>query len=186
MKELKISQFGNPVLRGESTQLPISQVKSDVVQNLIVSMQNLLKTKKLGIGLASPQVGESLALAVIELQKTPLRDSTEELSLVIINPKITKVFGRKSQMWEGCISGGAGKAGLFAKVPRYKKIELEYLDEKAIKHVKFFDGLSAHVIQHEVDHLNGILFVDKVEDTSTYISYDEYKKMKLENKKSIK
>jgi len=72
---------------------------------------------------------------------------------------------------------GSVKANLFAKVPRYKKIELEYFDEHAIKQTRVFKGLAAHVIQHEVDHLNGILFVDKVKDTSTYMTYKEYKKM---------
>jgi peptide deformylase len=81
-------------------------------------------------------------------------------------------------MWEGCISSGAGKAGLFAKVPRYEKIELEYLDESAVSHKKVFSGLVAHVIQHEVDHLNGILFVDKVKDSTTFMTYSEYRKMK--------
>ena len=141
-------------------------------------MQNLLLDKKLGIGLASTQIGESVSLAVIELQKTKARPDIERSSLVIINPKITKVSGNKTQMWEGCISSGAGKAGLFAKVPRYKKIELEYLDENAVKHKKEFSGLSAHVIQHEVDHLNGILFVDKVKDSTTYMTYSEYRKLK--------
>jgi len=128
--------------------------------------------------LAGPQVGSSLNLAVIELRRTPLHPEIDMLSLVIINPKITKIFGRKYQMWEGCISSGTGKAGLYAKVPRYKKIELEYLDENAVKQSKVFSDLAAHVIQHEVDHLNGILFVDKVKDSKTFMSYSEYKKMR--------
>ena len=145
---------------------------------LIKNMQKTLISKKLGIGLAATQVGESIRLAVIEIQKTALRKDVEESSLVIINPKITKVFGNKSQLWEGCISAGAGKANLFAKVPRYKKIELEYFDDFAKKQTRMFEGLQAHVIQHEVDHLKGILFVDKVKDTTTYMTYAEYKKMK--------
>jgi peptide deformylase len=183
MKQLKITEFGDPLLRSQTKSISTDEILTTHIQGLISDMRTMLKSKKLGIGLAAPQVGESLAIAVIELQKTALRDTEEELSLVIINPKIKKVFGRKSPMWEGCISGGAGKAGLFAKVPRYKKIELEFLDEKAIKHVKIFYGLGAHVIQHEVDHLNGILFVDKVKDTKSYMTYNEYKKMKRTSKK---
>lgn len=178
MKQLMISQFGNPVLRKQSQQVDVSRILSHEIQDLTGAMQKLLLNKKLGIGLAAPQIGESLAIAVIELQATAIRDDIQELSLVIINPKITKVFGRKSQMWEGCISSGAGKAGLFAKVPRYKKVELEYMDENAVAHKEIYEGLEAHVIQHEVDHLNGILFVDNVKDTSTYMTYSEYKKMK--------
>jgi len=178
MKQPKITQFGNPVLRKQSQQVAVSRISSSEIQDLISAMQKLLLNKKLGIGLAAPQIGESLAIAAIELQATAIRDEIQELSLVIINPKITKVFGNKSQMWEGCISSGKGKAGLFAKVPRFKKIELEYLDENAVKHTNIFEGLSAHVIQHEVDHINGIIFVDKVKDSKTYMTYSEYRKMK--------
>ena len=175
---LVITQFGNSVLREKTVSLTKQIVLSKITKQLIIDMKYLLLDKKLGIGLAGPQVGSSLNLAVIELRRTPLHPEIDMLSLVIINPKITKIFGRKYQMWEGCISSGAGKAGLYAKVPRYKKIELEYLDENAVKHKKVFEGLSAHVIQHEVDHLNGIIFVDKVVDTKTFMSITEYKKMK--------
>ncbi len=179
---LKITQFGDPGLREVARELKIDEIQSKKTKQLIKEMKNLLVVKKLGIGLAAPQVGVNSAIAVIELQKTPVRLEIEDLSLVIINPKITKVFGRKFQMWEGCISSGAGKVGLFAKVPRYKKIELEYLDEKAAKYVEIFNGLAAHVIQHEVDHLNGTLFVDKVVDTKTFMTFAEYKKMKKRHK----
>ena len=137
-------------------------------------MRFTLTSKKLGVGLAAPQVGKDLALSVISIHPTKHRPKVKELELVIINPKITKYTGRKTQMWEGCLSGG--KSGLFAKVPRHKSVELEYLDEKGIKHKKTFKGLPAQVIQHEVDHLNGILFVDKVKDTKTYMTLKEYKK----------
>lgn len=178
MKKQTITQFGDPVLRVITKPISKSQTLSSRTKKLIKEMQNLLLDKKLGIGLASTQVGESMSLAVIEIQKTKVRTDIEPISLVIINPMITKVFGRKLQQWEGCISSGEGIAGLFAKVPRYKKIELEYLDTKAVKHTEIFSGLVAHVIQHEVDHLNGILFVDKVKDTSTFMTYKEYRKMK--------
>ncbi len=183
MKTYKISQFGDSILRERAKKVDLNQIVTTEIKGLIIEMRKLLVAKKLGIGLAAPQVGSSLAVAVIELQTTAIRDDMEELSLVIINPKITKTFGLKSQMWEGCISSGTGKAGLFAKVSRYKKIELEYFDENATKQTKEFSGLVAHVIQHEVDHLNGILFVDKVKDTKTYMTYDEYKKMKSKAKK---
>ncbi len=180
---MKITQFGDATLRKVAKDLSAEEIVSTETQDLIATMRSKLVDEKLGIGLAAPQVGKSLAIAVIELQKTPLREEIEEVSLSIINPKITKVFGRKSQMWEGCISSGSGKAGLFGKVPRFKKIELQYLDEKAVRHTEMFSGLTAHVIQHEVDHLHGTLFVDKVKDTSTYMTYTEYKKMKQKERR---
>ncbi len=176
MRVLPRIQFGDPILRQVARQLTVPEILSLETQALIMNMHFTLTEKKLGIGLAAPQVGEGVAIAAIHIQKTSLRPKVEEFSLTIINPVITRRIGRKIQEWEGCISSGSGKAGLFAKVPRYKKIEVEYLDELGKKHTKEFQGLQAHVIQHEVDHLNGILFVDKVKDTKTYMTYSEYKK----------
>lgn len=175
---LKITQFGNPVLRQVASSLSISEIKSPETKQLVNKMRELLKTKKLGVGLAAPQVGVSKQIAVIEIQKTPLRDNIEPISLAIINPVITKIYGRKTQLWEGCISCGSGSAALFAKVPRHKKLELEYYDENGTKRREIFTDLPAHVIQHEVDHLSGVLFVDKVKDTKSYMTFSEYKKMK--------
>jgi peptide deformylase len=149
-------------------------------------MQNFLLSKKMGVGLAAPQIGENLALAVICVRPVKHRKEVEELDLVVINPEIIKVYGRKSQQWEGCISGGALKSGLFAKVPRYKKLELKYRDEKGRIQKKTFEGLPAHIIQHEVDHLNGVLFVDRVKDTETFITYREYLKLAKADKKAKK
>jgi peptide deformylase len=178
MKPLKITQFGNPILRQQARELSKEEILSAEIKALLSDMRELLKKKKLGVGLAAPQVGEQASVAIIEIQKTKLRPSVEEKSLVIINPKITQVLGRKTQLWEGCISSGNGEAGLFAKVPRYKKIEIDYFDEQGKQRRELFDGLVAHVIQHEVDHLNGVLFVDKVKDSTTFMTYAEYKKMK--------
>ena len=174
---LRITQFGNRVLRNKSIKLSIDEIKSPKIQRLITDLKNTLKNKKLGVGLAAPQVGKGLSLSVIVVQPTKHRPKVEPLELVIINPKILKTFGYRTQLWEGCISSGDGSAGLFAKVPRYKKVQIEFLDERARKHRKIFEGLPAHVIQHEIDHLNGVLFVDRVKDTSTYMTMKEYKKM---------
>lgn len=174
MKELPRTEFGNTILRKRSNALTKEQIKSRKVQNLIRDMQFTLTSKKLGVGLAAPQVGEDLALSVISIHPTKHRPKVEELELVIINPRITKYSGRRAQMWEGCLS--AGNSGLFGKVPRYKSVELEYLDENSTKHKKTFKDLVAQVIQHEVDHINGILFVDRVKDTKTYMTLKEYKK----------
>lgn len=172
---LRRTQFGNPLLRQQAKRLSKREILSEETHELIVDIKKTLKTKKYGVGLAAPQVGTAFALAVIQIRPTKMRPKLPKekwAELVIINPKITKTSGRRQQLWEGCISFTES----FAKVPRYKKIELEYIDEKAKKHKKSFDGLLAHVIQHEVDHLNGILFVDKVKDPTTFITASEYKK----------
>lgn len=182
---MKITEFGNPILRQKTGKLTVQAIRSTKTQKLIKEMREYLNSKKMGVGLAAPQAGEDLSLAVISIHPTENRKDAEHFDLVIINPEITKVYGRKSQEWEGCISGGALKSGLFAKVPRYKKVELKYRDEKGKSHQGVFEGLPAHVIQHEVDHLNGILFVDKVKDTKSYITYSEYMKLAKAVEKKI-
>lgn len=181
-KALRRTQFGNPILRKPARSLTKSEVRSKEILNLIKNIKFTLKTKKYGVGMAAPQVGEAVSLAVIQIRPTKIRPKLPKnkwADLVIINPKITKTWGHRQQMWEGCISF----AEVFAKVSRYKKIELEYLDEKALKHKKTFDGLVAHVIQHEIDHLKGVLFVDKVKDVSTFMTASEYKKRIVNKKK---
>src|SRR5262249_44358239 len=140
---MKITEFGNPLLRQKAKTLKVSDIRSPKIQRLIKEMREFLLPKKMGVGLAAPQVGEDLNLAIISIRPVKNRRGVEEFDLVLINPKIIRTFGRKSQEWEGCISGGALKSGLFAKVPRYKKIELEYRDEKGKQQQKIFEGLQA-------------------------------------------
>lgn len=174
-KVLRRTQFGNSVLRQKCTELSAEDVLSKEVQQLISNMRHTLKERKYGIALAAPQVAKSVALSVVHIRPTKTRPNLPKskwADLVIINPRITKTYGTKQQLWEGCIS----LAEVFAKVPRYKKLQLEYLDENAAKQTKIFEDLLAQVIQHEVDHLNGTLFVDRVIDSSTFMSGAEYRK----------
>lgn len=140
-------------------------------------MRQTLIEKDLGIGLAAPQIGHATSLAIIAIRPNKRRPKAEPFDLVIINPKITNTYGNRVQQYEGCISGGSGGAGLFAKVPRYKKLKLSYYDENGKPQSEIFEGLKAHVIQHEVDHLNGVIFVDRVKDPGTYMTKKEYLKM---------
>lgn len=174
---MKISEFGNPVLRTVAKKVSIAEIKSDKIQKLILDMAEFLDSKKHGVGLAAPQIGKSLAVAIILIRPTPNRPDEKKIKLTLINPEIITNFGRRKQMWEGCLSSGPINSSLFAKVPRYKKIKLKYQDEKGVKREKIFEGLPAQVIQHEVDHLNGKLYVDRVKDTETYITFKEYMKL---------
>ncbi len=174
---LKRTEFGNPILRREADPLTPEQIGSAKIQQLIANMKYTLETLKLGVGLAAPQVGHAVALAVIKVQPTKHRPNVKPAELVIINPKITHTYGRRTALWEGCISAGPGKAGLFAKVPRHKRVKLSYVDENGKHHNREFSGLLAHIIQHETDHLHGKLFVDLVRDTTTYMTYKEYLKL---------
>jgi peptide deformylase len=178
MSVLRRRQFGDPILRQQTRLVSPKEIASAEIQSLIADMRKTLQTNELGVGLAAPQIGHGIALAVIWIEPTAHRPDANKYSVVIINPVIIRTIGRKKQLWEGCISAGShGTADLFAKVPRHQSIEIEYLDEHGNHHTEVVKGLIAHVMQHEVDHLNGMLFVDRVKDTSTYMTNSEYKKM---------
>jgi peptide deformylase len=169
-KILRRTQFGNPILRTPTKMLSLDEIKSDDIKTLVADMRHTLANKKYGVGIAANQLGRSLAISVIAIKKTPARPDVTEVSMVIINPSITETFGNKTGMWEGCLSFGK----VFAKAQRYKKVRVKYLDENGMSHEKVFEGLLAHVMQHETDHLHGTLFVDKVRDPKTWMTESEY------------
>lgn len=172
---LKLTHFGNPILREKARELLIDEIKSVKIQQLIANVRYINETKKYGVGLAAPQVGESVALSVIGIKPTPMRPNLEKFEQVIINPNYEGI-GRRTGMWEGCQSSGTGSNTLFGKALRYRKIHASWHDEQAKFHDEILEGFVAHVFQHETDHLNGILFVDRVSDTKTYMLADEYRK----------
>jgi peptide deformylase len=181
MKIYKRTQFGNPILRKTALRLTNEQINSEKVKSIINNMKYTLAQKEYGIGLAAPQIGESIAVCIIALKPTPTRPNNKELKMTMINPLITKIYGVEEGMWEACISG----SDIYAKASRFKRIHLRWQNEKGDVEERDFDGIVAQVIQHEVDHLNGILFVDRVLDSKTYITFSEYKKLhKIKNKKS--
>jgi peptide deformylase len=176
MKILRRTQFGNPILRQYARRLTKDEILSSEVQDLMKNMRHTLLNRDYGIGIAAPQVGKSLALSVIELRSTRTRPNlpkSEWTSMNIINPEIIKEYGKPKQKWEGCLS----LDNVFAKAARYEKVRVKFMDEKGIVHEKDLEGLLAHVLQHETDHVNGILFVDRIEDPKTYVSESEYKKL---------
>jgi peptide deformylase len=182
--QLHITKFGNPVLRTVTRRLDATTVLSAEIQELITEMQHWLRARpKFGVGLAATQVGHDVAISVIDIKPTPYRPEAETLSMVIINPEIIATYGRRSSMWEGCISfGGDFDDFPYAKALRYKKIRLRYMDEKGESHEDDYEGLLAHVMQHETDHLNGVLFVDHVRDSKTWRMKSEHlKQLKAQN-----
>ena len=172
---LKLTRFGNPILREKACELSAAEIKSKNIQQLITNIRYTNSQKKYGVGLAAPQVGESIAVSIIGIKPTPNRPDIEPVDMVIINPSYEGI-GRRRGKWEGCQSSGTGKNTLFGKALRYQKIKAEWYDEHAIQHDEELDGLLAHVFQHETDHLRGILFVDRVRDTKTFMLADEYRK----------
>lgn len=181
MKLLKLTRLGNPVLRQIARRLTEDEIKSHEIQELISDIRHTNETKKYGVGLAAPQVGESVALSVIGIKPTPTRPELEPFDQVIINPKYTGV-GRRQGMYEGCQSIGGGRNIIFGKALRYGCIKAEWYDENAKFHKRELDGFVAHVFQHETDHLNGIVFLDKVKNRMSFMMADEYSKLKRRQK----
>ena len=155
----------------------VDEIRSPEVQQLSTNMFHTLTTKKYGVGLAAPQVGQSVALSVIRIQPLPWRPDVDERQMVLINPEIVKTYGRRTNLWEGCISFCGGQREFpYAKALRWRKVRVSYLDEQGGQHEEDVEGLLGHIVQHETDHLNGILFVDRVRDTTSYTTSTEYNK----------
>ncbi len=184
-RTLKLTRLGNPVLRDVAKRLTLKEIKSEATQTLIANMRYTLVKEDYGVGLAAPQVGKSIALSVIGIKPTPNRPELEPFETVIINPEIVKTYGKLEPKWEGCISCGTGDDVLFAKVPRYAKIKLRWLDETGSTREEVLGGFVAHVAQHETDHLNGKMFLDRVKDHLSYMMADEYRKRVVKKPKKI-
>ena len=177
MTKLKIITTPDPILRQKSQRLSVDEIKSAKIKKLVQDIKNTLKAREYGVGMSAVQVGEPVAVAVIAIRPTPTRPSLKPFNRVYFNAEITDTEGEQSPMWEGCCSvlGQDGKP-VYAKVPRYKNISIRYYDEEGVMHEDLVDGFLAQVLQHEIDHQNGILFTDLVNE-SEIISFDEYRKL---------
>jgi len=162
---LEIVQTGQPVLRQTARALAPEEIRSRGIQDLIANMRETMRETP-GVGLAAPQVGLPLQLAVIEDRKEYHKElSAEQLALrertpvpfhVIINPVISEVKDRTVELYEGCLS----MAGFMAVVPRARSVRVECLDEKGKPRALEASGWYARILQHEIDHLRGTLYVD--------------------------
>jgi peptide deformylase len=162
-----IVQAGNPILRQRSLSLTVEQIRSREIQKLIESMRACMHEAP-GVGLAAPQVGLSLQLAVIEDREEYHKDVSEALLRererrplpfhVIVNPVLEEVGDEKAEFFEGCLS----LSGFSALVPRARAVRVSCLDERGEPKVIEASGWYARILQHEVDHLNGTLYVDRM------------------------
>jgi peptide deformylase len=169
--KLKIVQAGDPVLRVKSQPLTPDQIKSASVRQLIALMRETMRDAP-GVGLAAPQIGESLQLAVIEDRSEYMAQLDEdEVSErkrspidfhVIINPKISVYGPASADFFEGCLS----LSGFAGMVSRSVNITVDCLNENAEPITIQAEGWYARILQHEIDHLNGTLYIDRMESRS--------------------
>src|ERR1019366_4314214 len=175
---LKIRQVGEQVLRQKARPLSPDEILNRSTQELIESMRETMHDAP-RVGLAAPQVGVSPPIVVIEdhaefIQKRPAeqvagRERRPVPFHVLINPKLTVLGSEPAEFFEGCLS----VAGFTAVVPRAKKVRVEGLNEKAEPVMIDANGWYARILQHEIDHLSGVLYVDRM-NSRTFFTQDNY------------
>lgn len=169
---LKIVQVGEPVLRRRARPLLHEEILLPETQQLITWMQDTMRDAP-GVGLAAPQVNLGLQIAVIEDRPEYVKDSPAERERaavafhVLINPRIVEQSDEQAEFFEGCLSLG----GFSALVKRSKRVAVEYLDERGEPRRIEAQGWYARILQHEIDHLYGRLYIDRM-DPRTFMSID--------------
>jgi len=168
MSILKVARMGHPVLRTKARALDRGEVKSPVVQQLIDDMIDTMFEYH-GVGLAAPQVHEGVRLFVASLNDADEGKEDEE-PLVVINPEITVVGGETVEDWEGCLS----IPDIRGRVPRPRAVKLRALNRKGERIEVNATDYSARVLQHEFDHLDGVLFFDRMRSFESLTFLEEY------------
>ncbi len=172
-KDFNIAQIGHPILRNKTKDIPINEIKSQNTQKIIEKMIKTMR-KHNGAGLAANQIYEPIRICIIEVLDNPRYKHLNTIPLkVLINPKVViKKNTATFNSYEGCLS----VPNLRGKVKRYNTINVTYYTMDAKKITENIKGLESIVYQHEIDHLDGYLFTDKVEDNSTLVTYENYQK----------
>ena len=174
MSILKVARMGHPVLRTRAKPLDPSDIKSPRIQQLIDDMFETMQEYQ-GVGLAAPQVHHGLRLFVAGLAPRPGDDEDDDEEggvplMALINPEISVVGADTLEDWEGCLSIPEVRG----RVPRAREIAVKAYDRKGRRMQMTARGFTARVIQHETDHLDGVLFLDRMESLETLTFLDEF------------
>ena len=155
-----IVQEGDPILRQTAVPVPLEEIRSERIQRLLGSMKEALSDCEDGVALAAPQIGESVRIFVVSPKAFAEDADLSNEHLVYINPTITKLSSKKVTQEEGCLS----VRSIYGLIDRSEKATVEAYDEHGKKFSRGASGLLAEIFQHEIDHLNGILFIDTATD----------------------
>jgi peptide deformylase len=167
---MKITTIGDPVLRERAAEVSHEELRSAETQRLI---DELIAARREagGAGLAAPQVGVSKRIAVVEVDEQTRYAYKPLIPLtVIVNPVIEPLSGERLVINEGCLS----IPDMRGDVERFVSIRVNYVDRNGVQREQLAAGLTAGTFQHEVDHLDGILFLDRVTDTRTLSTWDQF------------
>jgi peptide deformylase len=168
---LPIIHVGNPTLRHQA--VVVEDIHAPSVQQLI---DDLIATamQANGVGIAAPQVAQSYRLFIVASRPNPRYPNAPEMPpTAMINPKIVAHSKEIVKGWEGCLS----VPGMRGLVPRYQAIAVEYTDRHGQLQQQELTDFVARIFQHEFDHLNGVLFIDRIENPSDMITEQEYQKI---------
>jgi len=167
-KILEIAELGHPVLRQRAPE--VENIESERIQSFI---DDLIETgiDSNGVGIAAPQVYESKRIFIISSRPNARYPNAPELGpIAIINPEITSFSDEKEKDWEGCLS----IPGIRGLVPRHKTIKVKYMTRDGVSKENEFSDFVARIFQHELDHLDGIVFLDRMESSHEIITEREY------------
>lgn len=180
---VEIVQKGNPVLRKKAEEVPVTSIASPKIKKIIKDMASALYSQDDGVAIAAPQIAQSVRIFLVAAKvfdedfargkKVNIKENSIDKShkdMVFINPTFKKISKDRKLMAEGCLS----VRPLYGKVRRATKATVEAYDENGKKFVKSASGLLAHIFQHEIDHLDGVLFIDKARDIHESTPEKEY------------
>lgn len=167
-----ICRMGNPILREVAREITLPELKTELFAQLLADMLDSMKHYG-GIGIAAPQIGVSLQVAMIELWGANRYGQEINLPLTtFINPKLEYLSQATNGYWEGCLS----VPGLRGFVERPNKVRVNYLDTEGEARELIAEGFLATVLQHELDHLQGILYIDRIKDPKLLTYQEEFDK----------
>ncbi len=172
---LKVARLGFPTVRQRAEAVPVDRIRTPEFQRLIDDMVETMHEYH-GVGLAAPQVHLPIRLAVLEVERHPRFPDMPSVPLtVLINPVVTVLDSTPVEEWEGCLS----IPDLRGKVPRHKRVRVSALGRNAEKLDFTADDFHARVIQHETDHLNGEVYLDRMPNLRTLAFIDEWQRFLL-------
>lgn len=166
----KIAQIGDPVLRQHAREVGVEELRGDAMQALIDDLVETMRDAN-GAGLAAIQIHEPVRVCALEVKDNPRYPYKPHIPLtILVNPALTAIGEETFDNYEGCLS----VPDLRGVVVRYAELRLEALDRRGNELDFVVRGVSAGTYQHECDHLDGVLFLDRVEDPRTLCTWKEF------------
>jgi peptide deformylase len=171
MAARQVRKIGDPVLRQRAAIIDTDALSTPEFTRLVDDMVDTMHAEG-GIGIAAPQIGESVRAALVAIDPASSRypEMTAFPPTLFVNPRITIVDATEQGFWEGCLS----VPNLRGYVMRPRGVRVDFLDGNGASHALHAEGFLATVLQHELDHLDGVLFVDRVRDTTRLATLENY------------